>query len=160
MAVQRNHFPQHAQAALQFPADLAILAEQALLEPSDIGLDDSLNDLGIDSLGLVENAGTVGAYLNDRMRSAVGDHAHVGEVRGEGMLCAVELVADRDARRFFDAAEGKGAKVVAAMLKRGVIARAMPQGDILGFAPPLCLTREEADRIVDVTAEALTEVLG
>ncbi|MCG6110881.1 MAG: aspartate aminotransferase family protein [Paracoccus sp.] len=114
----------------------------------------------IDSLGLVENAGTVGAYLNDRMRSTVGDHAHVGEVRGEGMLCAVELVADRDARRFFDASEGKGAKVVAAMLKRGVIARAMPQGDILGFAPPLCLTREEADRIVDVTADALTEVLG
>lgn len=33
---------------------LVILAEQALLEPSDIGLDDSLNDLGIDSLGLVE----------------------------------------------------------------------------------------------------------
>ncbi|CAM3078670.1 aspartate aminotransferase family protein [Paracoccus nototheniae] len=114
----------------------------------------------IDSLGLVENAGTVGAYLNQRMTAAVGDHAHVGEVRGEGMLCAVELMADRDARRFFDPSEGKGAKVVAAMLKRGVIARAMPQGDILGFAPPLCLTRDEADQIVDVTAEAVAEVLG
>ncbi|WP_265500807.1 aspartate aminotransferase family protein [Paracoccus beibuensis] len=114
----------------------------------------------IDSMGLVENAGTVGAYLNDRMQAAVGDHAHVGEVRGEGMLCAVELVADRDARRFFAASEGKGAKVVAAMLKRGVIARAMPQGDILGFAPPLCLTRDEADRIVEVTAESIAEVLG
>lgn len=114
----------------------------------------------IDSLGLVGNAGTVGAYLNVRMQAALGDHPHVGEVRGEGMLCAVELVADRDARRFFDASEGKGAKVVAAMLKRGVIARAMPQGDILGFAPPLCLTREEADRIVAVTTEAVAEVLG
>ncbi len=114
----------------------------------------------IDSLGLVENAGTVGAYLNERMRATLGDHPHVGEVRGEGMLCAVELVADRDGRQFFDATEGKGAKVVAAMLKRGVIARAMPQGDILGFAPPLCLTREEADRIVAVTAEAVAEVLG
>lgn len=114
----------------------------------------------IDSLGLVGNAGTVGAYLNERMQAALGDHPHVGEVRGEGMLCAVELVADRDARRFFDASEGTGAKVVAAMLKRGVIARAMPQGDILGFAPPLCLTREEADRIVAVTTEAVGEVLG
>lgn len=114
----------------------------------------------IDSLGLVGNAGTVGAYLNARMQAALGDHPHVGEVRGEGMLCAVELVADRDARRFFDASEGTGAKVVAAMLKRGVIARAMPQGDILGFAPPLCLTREEADRIVAVTTEAVAEVLG
>ncbi|WP_313351114.1 aspartate aminotransferase family protein [Paracoccus sp. (in: a-proteobacteria)] len=114
----------------------------------------------IDELGLVENAGRVGRYLNDRMQAAVGDHAHVGEVRGEGMLCAVELVRDRDTRGFFDAAEGVGGKVVAAMLKRGVIARAMPQGDIIGLAPPLCLTQAEADVIVDVTAESLHEILG
>ncbi|MBU2958604.1 aspartate aminotransferase family protein [Paracoccus sp. 1_MG-2023] len=114
----------------------------------------------IDELGLVENAGKVGAYLNAQMTAAVGDHANVGEVRGEGMLCAVELMADRDGRRFFDASEGKGAKVVAAMLKRGVIARAMPQGDILGFAPPLCLTEAEADKIVEVTRDSIAEVLG
>jgi L-2,4-diaminobutyrate transaminase len=35
----------------------------------------------------------------------------------------------------------------------------MPQGDILGFAPPLCLTPAEADRIVDATAKAAGEVL-
>ena len=46
------------------------------------------------------------------------------------------------------------------MLKRGVIARAMPEGDIIGFAPPLCLDRAEADRIAAVTAEAVAEVLG
>ena len=114
----------------------------------------------IDKLGLVENAGTVGSYLTDTMRKAIGDHAHVGEVRGEGMLCAVELVADRDKRQFFDASEGKGAKVVAAMLKRGVIARAMPQGDIIGLAPPLCLTRPEADQIIAATKDAIAEVLG
>ncbi|MCQ0971921.1 aspartate aminotransferase family protein [Paracoccus sp. TK19116] len=114
----------------------------------------------IDDLGLVKNAGETGAYLNRAMQDAVGNHAHVGEVRGEGMLCAVELVADRDERRFFDASEGKGAKVVAAMLKRGVIARAMPQGDILGFAPPLCLSKGEADQIVAATKDAIEEVLG
>ena len=37
----------------------------------------------------------------------------------------------------------------------GVIARAMPQGDILGFAPPLCLTRTEADIIVEKTKDAI-----
>ena len=41
--------------------------------------------------------------------------------------------------------------------ERGVIARAMPQGDILGFAPPLRLTCEEA---VSVTADAVRQVLG
>ncbi|WP_299838313.1 aspartate aminotransferase family protein [uncultured Paracoccus sp.] len=114
----------------------------------------------IDKLGLVQNAGETGSYLNRTMRAALGDHPNVGEVRGEGMLCAVELVADREGRQFFDPAQGIGAKVVAAMLRRGVIARAMPQGDILGFAPPLCLTRDEADQIVGVTTKAVAEVLG
>jgi len=36
----------------------------------------------------------------------------------------------------------------------------MPQGDILGLAPPLCLNREEADIIVDAVAKAVEEVLG
>ena len=114
----------------------------------------------IDDLGLVQNAGQMGAYLNEAMAAAVGGHRNVGEVRGEGMLCAVELVADRANRASFQPVGSVGPKVVAAMLKRGVIARAMPQGDILGFAPPLCLARDEADRIVSVTAEAIAEVLG
>lgn len=114
----------------------------------------------IDKLGLVRNAGETGGYLNAQMRAALGDHPHVGEIRGEGMLCAVELVRDRDRRGFYDASEGIGGRVVAAMLKRGVIARAMPQGDIIGLAPPLCLTRAEADTITAATAEAVTEVLG
>jgi L-2,4-diaminobutyrate transaminase len=36
----------------------------------------------------------------------------------------------------------------------------MPEGDILGFAPPLCLTREEADKVVDATAKAITTVFA
>ena len=41
-----------------------------------------------------------------------------------------------------------------------VIARAMPQGDILGFAPPFCLTRQEADTVVAATVKAVKTVLG
>lgn len=114
----------------------------------------------IDSLGLVKNAGETGAYLNKAMKSALRDHAHVGDIRGEGMLCAVEYVEDRETRRYFDPSRKTGPSVAAALLKRGVIARAMPQGDILGFAPPLCLTRAEADEVVGKTAEAVKEVLG
>ena len=114
----------------------------------------------IDKLGLVANARDTGAYLVQAMSDAVGGHKHVGEVRGDGMLCAVELVEDRDARRFFDPAGATCGKVVAAMARRGVVARAMPHSDIIGFAPPLCLTRDEADKLATVTAEALGEVLG
>jgi L-2,4-diaminobutyrate transaminase len=113
----------------------------------------------VDELGLVANAGEVGAYLNAALQDAVGRHAHVGEVRGEGLLAAVEFVRDRDDRVFFDAAEKIGPRVAAALLERGVIARAMPQGDILGFAPPLCLTKQEADIVVEATRGAVAAVL-
>ncbi|MEQ8736986.1 MAG: aspartate aminotransferase family protein, partial [Hoeflea sp.] len=112
----------------------------------------------IDSMNLVANAGETGAYFNAAMRDAVGNHVNVGDVRGEGMLCAVELVEDKNDRAFFDPAKKVGPSIAAALLKRGVIARAMPQGDILGFAPPLCLSRAEADTVVSATAEAIAEV--
>jgi L-2,4-diaminobutyrate transaminase len=114
----------------------------------------------VDTLGLVANAGTVGSYLIAATRDALGRHPNVGEVRGDGMLMAVELVSDRESRTFFDAGEKVGARIVAALLERGIIARAMPQGDIVGFAPPLCLTRQEADIIVGSLGEAVKTVLG
>ena len=115
----------------------------------------------IDSLGLVENAGSVGAYLNVSMREALGNHPNVGEIRGEGMLCAVEFVADRDGRRYFNPADKIGPQIAGKLLEQdNVIARAMPQGDILGFAPPFCLTRAEADQVVAATARAISAVLG
>ena len=112
----------------------------------------------IDELGLVDNARNVGSYLLSTMREALARQPIVGEVRGEGLLCAVELVQDRDSRRFFDPAKKVGPLAAAALLKRGVIGRAMPQGDILGFAPPLCLTRQEADTIVMATRDAIEDV--
>jgi L-2,4-diaminobutyrate transaminase len=114
----------------------------------------------VDSLDLVKNSAETGNYFVQAMKDAVGDHAHVGDVRGEGMLCAVEFAKDRQARSFFDASEKIGPQMAAALLENGVIGRAMPQGDILGFAPPLCLTREEADKIVDATAKAVKKVFG
>ena len=114
----------------------------------------------LDDLDLITNAGAVGDYLNQQMTQALGGHANVGEVRGEGMLCAVEFVKDRDDRVYFDAGDKVGPRIAAALLERGVIGRAMPQGDILGFAPPFCLTREEADEVVAKTADAVGSVLG
>ncbi len=113
----------------------------------------------IDRLDLVRNAGETGAYFRSALAEAVADHKNVGEVRGDGMLAAVEFVADKDDRTFFDASQKIGPQIAAALLERGVIGRAMPQGDILGFAPPLCLTKEEADVVVERTADAIASVL-
>ncbi|MER9664637.1 aspartate aminotransferase family protein [Mesorhizobium sp. M0159] len=114
----------------------------------------------IDQLKLVDNAREVGAYFKKALTDAVGSHANVGEVRGEGLLCAVEFVKDKTNRVYFDQSDTIGPKVNAALLKRQIISRAMPQGDIIGFAPPFCLTREEADEIAGKLKEAVTEVLG
>ena len=115
----------------------------------------------IDTLGLVENARDVGAYLYATMKDALGDHPHVGDVRGAGMLCAVELVADKDDRQFYDPADKIGPQVIAKLLEQdSVIARAMPQSDSLGYAPPFCMTRDEADLVVGATVRAVKAVLG
>ncbi|MEL7256758.1 MAG: aspartate aminotransferase family protein [Pseudomonadota bacterium] len=114
----------------------------------------------LDALDLITNAGAVGHYLTAQMTEALADHPHVGEVRGEGMLCAVELVREREGRVFFDPSEKIGPQVAAAMADSGVIARAMPQGDIIGYAPPFCLSRGEADEIVDKTKMAIETVLA
>ncbi|HZW45911.1 MAG TPA: aspartate aminotransferase family protein [Microvirga sp.] len=112
----------------------------------------------VDELGVVDNAREIGAYFKSALYEAVGSNRFVGEVRGEGLMAAVEFVRDRDDRVFFDASEKVGPRITAALLERGVIGRAMPQGDILGFAPPLCLTREEADIIVAATKDAVESV--
>jgi L-2,4-diaminobutyrate transaminase len=112
----------------------------------------------IDQLGLVENARSTGAYLKEALASGVGDHPMVGEVRGEGLLAAVELVADKDDRVYFDPAKKIGVRVYQETLQRGVIGRAMPNGDVLGFGPPLCLSREDVDVIVEAVRGALDAV--
>ncbi|MGB0854115.1 MAG: aminotransferase class III-fold pyridoxal phosphate-dependent enzyme, partial [Pikeienuella sp.] len=114
----------------------------------------------VDEMGLVANAGNAGAYLRARLESAFADHPHVAEVRGEGLLCAVEFAETRAPLAFFDPARKIGPAISAAMAKRDVIARAMPQGDIIGFAPPLCISQAEIDQVVEVAAEAVREVLG
>ncbi len=114
----------------------------------------------LDELGLVAHAGEIGPYLTQGLREAMADHPHLGEVRGAGMLSAVELVKVPGTREAFDPADKIVPQVVAAMGRRGVIARAMPQSDTIGFSPPLCLSRAEADTIVAAARAAVDEVLG
>ena len=109
----------------------------------------------VDDLNLVQNAKDTGAYLKAQLQEALAAHPHVGEIRGEGLLLAVEFVENRDSRTFFDASKKVGPTVAANLAKQNVIGRAMPQGDILGLAPPLCLQRTEADQIVDALRQAL-----
>lgn len=114
----------------------------------------------IDKLGLVGNAAEMGSYLKGQLQDALEAHPHVGDVRGEGLLIAVEFVEDKRSRRLYEPQGRVGAEVADALLGHGVIGRAMPQGDILGIAPPLCITRGEADIIVEAVRKSVEDVLG
>lgn len=114
----------------------------------------------VDELGLLENASSTGPYLLQRLRDAVGSHPNVAEVRGVGLMAAVEFMEDPGARIWFEPPMSISGKISAAMLRRGVIARPMPEGDIIGFAPPLCITRQEVDQVAEALQGAVQEVLG
>ena len=85
------------------------------------------------------------------------DHPLVGEVRGVGLIGALELVADKAARTNFAPTQGVAARVVEAMERKGVIGRAM-MNDSLAFSPPLIITKDELDELFSRTREALDEV--
>ena len=107
---------------------------------------------------LTGNAREVGAYLQAQLREQFTDHPLVGEVRGVGLLAALEFVADKKSKQRFAPSQTIGAKVAAACLQEGLIARAMPHGDILGLAPPLIISRDEVDLVVAMVRRAVDTV--
>ena len=112
-----------------------------------------------DKLGLVENADETGRYLHERLTDAVGGHPKVAEVRGIGLLAAVEFMENPGERIWYPLGT-VAPKVAAEMMHLGVIARALPDSDILGFAPPLCIDRQEVDLVADAVKSAVSAVLG
>ena len=104
------------------------------------------------------NAARTGAQFQNRLREVFRDHPLVGEVRGVGLMAALEFVADKERKQRFDPALKVGARVSAAALEEGLIARAMPHGDILGFSPPLVVTLAETDEIVAIAKRAVDRV--
>ena len=112
----------------------------------------------IERENLVGNARDTGAYLQQRMQETFADHPLVGESRGIGLLHALEFSSDRRRRSHFDPNLKVGPQIAAACLEEGLIARAMPHGDILGFAPPLVISRDEVDTVVERAERAVNRV--
>jgi 4-aminobutyrate--pyruvate transaminase len=106
---------------------------------------------------LPENAGEVGAYLLDRLSELLG-HQNVGDVRGKGLMAIVEVVKDKDTKEGFAPSDGVGPKLMAATRKNGIIVRAGDNG--IAMSPPLTLTKQEADELVNAVQASLIEVLG
>ncbi|EBA06463.1 aminotransferase class III-fold pyridoxal phosphate-dependent enzyme [Sagittula stellata] len=107
--------------------------------------------------GLLDNGVKMGARLMDGLQG-LSDHPLVGEVRGRGMLAAVELVTDKAKKTPLPAAAAPATRIFDRAWQNGLIVRAFAQG-ILGYAPPLCCTADEIDQIVERTRLTLDQTL-
>ncbi|MCA9096579.1 MAG: aspartate aminotransferase family protein, partial [Planctomycetaceae bacterium] len=82
---------------------------------------------------------------------------HVGDVRGLGLMCAVEFVKDRATKEEFPSAENIGARIHAATQERGMFTRL--RGDVYCIAPPIISPYETLDEIAAILKESIETVL-
>ncbi|CAM5762080.1 putative aminotransferase y4uB [Labrys miyagiensis] len=109
----------------------------------------------IEERNLVENAAKVGEHLQARLREFV-DHPLVGEVRGVGLIAAIELVADKASKARFDPVGKVGQYFFAKAHEHGLIIRAIQ--DSIAFCPPLIITEAQIDEVVARFARTLEDV--
>jgi 4-aminobutyrate--pyruvate transaminase len=112
----------------------------------------------IEEENLAANAAEMGAYLLDQLRERLGDHPHVGNIRGKGLMQIVEFVANKETKEKLDPTKNYGAKLTEATRRRGAIFRA--SNDSITLTPPLVVSREQCDRIADIIVDTVEEVLG
>jgi 4-aminobutyrate aminotransferase len=103
---------------------------------------------------LVANAAAVGAHLMDGLKALEAKHRIIGNVRGMGLMIGIELVKDRKTKE--RAVEQRGA-LVQAMFQRGVLILGAGKNAVR-LAPPLVLTKEQADSVLRTLDESLAEV--
>ncbi len=101
---------------------------------------------------LVEVAGRKGKKLLDGLRQ-LSSLENVGDVRGLGLMCGVELVEDKATKRAFPAAAKVGVRMYRECCKRGLFSRI--KDDIYMLAPPFVITDAEIDRAVNIIGEAI-----
>jgi adenosylmethionine-8-amino-7-oxononanoate aminotransferase len=120
----------------------------------------------IEREGLVERSARLGVVVQERLSAELGDHPHVGQVRGLGLLRAVELVADRDTKVPFDRTERVSERVVAAAFERGLTVYPCSSavdgrvGDAVLLGPPLSVTDCELEAMLERLVDAVRSVVG
>ena len=117
----------------------------------------------IEDEGLLDNCNAMGARMMDNLNAIKDKHAIVGDARGKGLFCGLELVKDRESKEPVE--EAKVAAVVAECAAQGVLIgaanRSVPgYNNYLCFAPSLIATASDIDQITGTVDSALTKVFG
>ncbi|MCH2190931.1 MAG: aminotransferase [Gammaproteobacteria bacterium] len=114
----------------------------------------------IEQEGLVEQSALNGQYFHDQLARAVSEKAYVGQIRGQGMLAAVQLMQDSSSKTFFPASTKIAPQVTAECYKNGLIARPLPSVDSVAFSPPLIASKQEIDQIVDIFSFSVEKIMA
>jgi adenosylmethionine-8-amino-7-oxononanoate aminotransferase len=116
--------------------------------------------------GLLAQVTARGALLEQRLTERLGNHRHVGDIRGRGLFRGIELVADRATKTPFDPALKLHARVKAAAFARGLGCYPSGgtvdgvRGDHILLAPPYIITSGEIDIIVERLGDAIDYAVG
>ncbi len=114
----------------------------------------------IESEKLIDNVDLMGKYLLSRLRLILSEKHYVRDIRGQGLMCAVELCLDNRENLYFDPALKVARKVVdKAKLDHGILLRALPFNDVIAFSPPFICNKQDIDKIVESFVNALEETI-
>ena len=108
----------------------------------------------IESEGLVENSAKMGAHLLDCLNS-LGDHPILGDVRGLGLIAGIELVKNQETKEKFSESSNEMMYLNKGLQDRGLLTRA---SHIISLSPPLCITKDEVERIVAIIDDAVGDL--
>ena len=103
--------------------------------------------------GLVKNAAEVGDYLIEGLQDLSTASRLIGEVRGKGLMIAIELVKDKETKK---RAVEERSKIIEKSFKKGLLLLHCGRSSIR-FSPPLTITRKDADTALAILAESLKE---
>ena len=105
--------------------------------------------------GMVANAAEQGTYLLDGLKEMKEKYHIIGDVRGLGLFCGMEIVADRETKEYFPSEADVAGRITSGFAENGLLLRG---GDRMNVAPPLCITRGEVDDLINIMDKVFDQV--
>ena len=105
--------------------------------------------------GMVQNSANMGSYLLDGLKEMKEKYKMIGDVRGLGLFCGIEIVADRETKEYFPAEADLANRLTQGFADNGLLLRG---GDRMNVAPPLCITSGEVDDMVSIMDKVFDQV--
>ncbi|MDD4376728.1 MAG: adenosylmethionine--8-amino-7-oxononanoate transaminase [Eubacteriales bacterium] len=106
---------------------------------------------------ILEKANENAKYFNKAVLEELGDYESVGEIRSIGLINAIEIVKDKSTKEAFDPKLRIGHEIFKMALKEGLILR--PLGDVMYFNPPLTISRNEMDQVIERASKAIRKIV-